>query len=115
MHPHDAFSRFSRYFRAPEKMQDLKKGDLVAIPCTVQMGPFPDEKLVTVETTEGPISGFVKLPNLHLKDDENGFVRGLVVSVAETTITAQLYGSFFTTALGMARVPNDRIQRYAAA
>jgi hypothetical protein len=90
-------------------------GDLVAIPCTLQNGPFPDEKLVTVESAEGPISGFVKLHNLQVEDDEKGRVRGLIVSLTEDTMRVQLYGSFFTTALGMAWVPNDRIRRLEAA
>lgn len=66
---------------------------------------------------EGPISGFVKLQNLHIDDDgEHGAVKGMVVSASAGKIHVQLFGSFFTTAQGMAKLPySDRVKRFAVA
>jgi hypothetical protein len=90
-------------------------GDSVGIPCTVQQGPFPDEKLVTVETVEGVISGFVKLENLDVKDDEeHGLVRGTVVTINGDRATVKISGSFFTTAAGLAFVSRKRLRQLAA-
>lgn len=92
----------------------LNEGDLVGVPCTIQLGPFPDEKLITVQTHEGPLSGFVKVGNLQSDDDEHGRVKGAVVRVSPDTITVRLFGSFFTTALGVASVRPNGLIRLAA-
>jgi hypothetical protein len=93
----------------------LEVGDLVGVPCTIQAGPFPDELLVNVETKDGLISGFVKKSNLTVdtSDPHRGLVKGIVVEVNEST-TVKLFGSFFTTAQGVALISRSNLTRLAA-
>lgn len=79
-------------------------GDFIGVVCEVQPGPFDDEKLVTVETTDGAISGFVKTSELR-QSGKNWEVRGKVQSVGDTSITVWILGSFFTTN-GIAKIPS---------
>lgn len=94
----------------------FKVGDLVGVSCAIQAGPFPDEKLVTLETSEGQISGFVKESGLQLdaSDPEHGRVKGTVVAATEESIVVKLFGSFFTTAQGVASVRRNNLTRIAA-
>jgi hypothetical protein len=94
----------------------FKVGDLVGVPCAIQAGPFPDEKLVTVETSDGEISGFVKESSLEIDphDPEHGRVKSAVVAATEESIVVKLFGSFFTTAQGVASVRRNNLTRIAA-
>ena len=91
-------------------------GDLVGVPCTIQAGPFHDELLVTVDTDEGQISGFVKRVNLQIdpENSERGSVKGIVVDTTSESSTVKLFGSFFTTAQGIALVHRNSLTRIAA-
>jgi hypothetical protein len=71
----------------------LMVGQQVWIPCKVQPGPFSEEPLVTVDSIDGPLTGFVNLDELK----EDRFVRGLVRSIARDHIEVWIRGSFFTT------------------
>ena len=75
----------------------LRTGQEVWIRCTVQPGPFSDEPLVTIESIQGPVSGFIKSDEL--KDDAGGSqrVRGIVRRVEKTFVEVWIRGSFFTT------------------
>jgi hypothetical protein len=95
-------------------MPTFSEGDVVGVPCTIQQGPFPDEKLITVDTIEGAMSGFVKVANLTINDNESGIVTGTVVAVSRDYITVKISGSFFTTALGVAFVRGNQLRRLAA-
>ena len=99
-----------------EKRMSFNIGEIVGVACSIQLGPFPDERLVTVETEDGLISGFVKQFNLKLNDPdpEHGFVKGAVVQTADESITVKLFGSFFTTASGVASVRRNNLTRLAA-
>jgi hypothetical protein len=99
-----------------EMDMSYKVGDVVGVPCTIQAGPFPDEKLVTVDTSEGQISGFVKQSNLQsdAADPEHGQIKGQIIEVAGDLITVKLFGSFFTTALGFASVSKANLSRMVA-
>ena len=74
----------------------FKAGDFVGVKCEVQPGPFDDEKVVTVETVNGPISGFVSADELR---ETNGRweVRGQVQEMMGEVLKVMIYGSFFTT------------------
>ena len=97
-----------------EKAMTFKRGELIGVPCSIQLGPFPDERLVTVETDAGIISGFVKEDNLETSDGERGLVKGTVVDATDDSITVKLFGSFFTTAQGVASVKPDSLTHLAA-
>lgn len=74
----------------------FKIGDFIGIKCEVQPGPFSDEHLVTVETVDGAISGFVHESELRREGDE-WQVRGKVRRVSPDVIEVWILGSFFTT------------------
>lgn len=77
-------------------MSELTPGEKIYIPSTVQGGPFVGERLVTIETKEGPISGFVP-GDCVIERTDGSFIMGVVKSVTEDTLTVLLSGSFFTT------------------
>jgi hypothetical protein len=98
-----------------EKEMMFNEGERVGVPCTIQPGPFADEKLITVEAKDGPLSGFANQANLLPADEQgHGFVKGIVVQSSTDSITVKLFGSFFTTALGMASVRRNGLTRIAA-
>jgi hypothetical protein len=99
-----------------EVNMSYRVGDSVLVRCSVQNGPFPDERLVTVETAEGRISGFVRQANLEPDpaDSEHAFLRGTVVAATDDSVTVKLFGSFFTTATGVALVAKNNLRRVAA-
>ena len=78
-------------------MLKLSQGKTVRIPCEVQRGAFPTELLVTFETAEGPVSGFVPSENVERSKGHEGFIRGIVKNVSSDTVTVEVHGSFFTT------------------
>lgn len=84
-------------------MAHIEEGQTVGIPSDVEPGPFPDEYLVTIETVEGPISGFVRDENLRKAGEKKGYVRAVVLKVSSDTVTVSVEGSFFTTT-GIARL-----------
>jgi hypothetical protein len=80
-------------------------GERVLVPTDVEAGAFPNERLVTVETQDGPISGFAKSD--FIVELPNGqYLVAEVKNVTEHLLTVQLSGSFFTTT-GIAIIPNS--------
>jgi len=84
---------------------EFKTGDFVGVRCEVKPGPFDGESLITVETVDGPISGFV--PKTELRESQGRWeVRGKVRELNGNIIKVMIYGSFFTTN-GIANIPID--------
>ena len=75
----------------------LAVGQEVWIRCTVQPGPFSDEPLVTFESIEGPVSGFIKTDELKTGARGKTSVRGIVRNIEKTFVEVWVRGSFFTT------------------
>ena len=74
----------------------VEKGAVVGIPCEVKPGPFSEELLISLDTVNGPISGFVQ--NSELKQQgEQWYVRAIVEAIEADGITVRIHGSFFTT------------------
>jgi hypothetical protein len=78
-------------------MPGLTVGQEIWIRCKVQPGPFSDEKLITIDSVDGPISGFVSNDELRDGPDGSPAVRGIVHSIKSDYIEAWIRGSFFTT------------------
>ncbi len=95
-------------------MTTFREGDLVGVPCVVERGPFSDEKLVMVETEEGTISGFAKQANVQVEQGGRSVIKGTVVATARDHIVVRLFGSFFTTAMGLASVSPNSLTRLVA-
>jgi hypothetical protein len=88
-------------------MAQLKPGDQIEIQCDIGPGAFPTEILVTFETADGPVSGFIRKENVIRKDrGDVGYIRGTVQEVEEDIITVLVKGSFFTTT-GIAALKRD--------
>jgi len=98
---------------------NFASGELVGVPCSIQHGAFPDERLVMVETEDGAIWGFVNQSNLQIGDshgdeDHRGYVKSAVVDQGHESILVKMFGSFFTTAIGLASVKPDCLTRLTA-
>ncbi len=87
-------------------------GQRVGVPCQIQPGPFPGERLVTIETNDGVISGFVRDQEVRVTTGNNGTVFGTVLEVSNEYVSVRIAGSFFTTASGFTRVSSDWAQSH---
>ena len=85
-------------------MTELIVGATVKIPCTVQPGAFPNERLITIKTDQKEISAFVNTEYLTDVKGENGFIEGKIISKSGDATTIKIRGSFFTGASGKASV-----------
>jgi hypothetical protein len=81
----------------------LAVGQQVWIRCKVQPGPFSDEPLITIDSIDGPVSGFVGSDELKTIGAEQA-VRGIVRNVEKDYVEVWIKGSFFTTN-GLTNVP----------
>jgi hypothetical protein len=86
-------------------MAALKPGTAIAVPCELKPGPFSDERLITVNTVDGPNSGFVQTYDLK-ETGGKWFVRGYVVKDHRTSLEVRIRGSFFNTN-GVASISRD--------
>ena len=86
-------------------MKLFKPGARVQIRCDVKPGPFSAERLVTFNTLDGPISGFVRETDL-TSDEGQWFIGGIVKSVESDYLVVKVRGSFFTTN-GIANVSRE--------
>jgi hypothetical protein len=77
-------------------MAQIQPGERILVPVSVSNGPFPNERLITFEGMDGPISGFIKADQI--KPGEDGsFIDAVVLEVEEKALLVRLHGSFFTT------------------
>jgi hypothetical protein len=75
-------------------MAKFTTGEAVAVPATVQEGPFPGEYLVTISTMTGAISGFAREQDMVASSKT---IYGVVRGATPTVLSIQLSGSYFTT------------------
>jgi hypothetical protein len=68
-----------------------------------------DELVVTIDTAEGPISGFVKTAFVTMTGERSGYIVGQIVDLNDSTVQVRLPGSFFTTA-GLASVAASKLE-----
>ena len=83
----------------------LKKGQMIGIPCSVKHAPFPSEMGVFIDTLDGKIDGFVQESQL-MQIDGQWRIRGMVDEVEEDRLIALVWGEFFRTA-GYINLPLD--------
>lgn len=81
----------------------LVVGQQVWIRCKAQPGPFSDEPLVTIDSIDGPVTGFVQSDELTADRTQ---VRGVVHGLEKNYVEVRIKGSFFTTN-GLANVPAE--------
>ena len=87
-------------------MPTLKAGVVIGIPCDVKRGPFSGEHLISFETVNGPVTGFVQENELRRIESGQWHVRAVVQSVEDELIGVWIRGSFFTTN-GMATISRE--------
>ena len=93
-------------------MTPINKGDTLYIPVEIGDGAFLGERLITFETLEGPISGFIKNDQVINRGDIS-FVEAKVVDIDSNRFAIRLHGSFFTTT-GLAHISNESRYERAA-
>jgi hypothetical protein len=74
----------------------MKIGDVIGIPCEVRPGPFSGERMISVDTVDGPISGFVRDGDLK-ESNAHWYVRAIVQGVKDDVLDVRVRGSYFTT------------------
>jgi hypothetical protein len=90
-------------------MTGMKVGDVIGVQCDVRPGPFSGEHMITFDTVDGPISGFVRDSDLKERGSK-WYVRAVIQGIKDDVLEVRVKGSFFTTN-GLASVP----RRYAMA
>lgn len=90
-------------------MPSPSKGERVMVPTEVGDGAFPGEKLVTVKTPTGPISGFTKADYI-INNSDGQYLLAEVKTVSKKGLTVRLFGSFFTTT-GLAELPSGVVRK----
>lgn len=77
-------------------MPGIRVGDVIGIECRVQPGPFSEERLVSFDTIDGPVSGFVREANLKQVEGK-WLIRAIVQGIRDDVLEVRVKGSFFTT------------------
>ena len=90
-------------------MAEMQVGDVIGIQCEVRPGPFSEERMVTFDTIDGPVSGFVREADLK-EVNSQWYARAVIQDIRGEILHVRVKGSFFTTN-GLASVP----RRYAMA
>jgi hypothetical protein len=86
-----------------------RPGETVLVPTSVKAGAFPGEKLVTVATEGGIVSGFAKADSI-VQQGRDQFILAVVKNVSSTFLTVKLAGSFFTTT-GLADIASSSVRK----
>jgi len=88
-------------------------GETVLIPAEVTSGAFPGEKLVTLDTQAGPVSGFASTDAIIERSGRKFYLPAQVKGITQDILTVYLLtGSFFTTT-GLAQISTDKVLRRA--
>lgn len=93
-------------------MTGVNIGETIYIPVETGAGPFAGEHIISFETLDGPVSGFIR----HDQVINNGggcVVEATVLAVEPHRIAVQLHGSFFTTT-GLAHISHSSPYQRAA-
>ena len=97
-------------------MNQFREGELVKIPCKIQQGAFPEEYLVTIETDDKEISGFVRKQFVTMTGPSEGYIKAKIIVKDSGQTTLQLVqGSLFTGASGKTSVSNTWADHHLAA
>ena len=77
--------------------KEITRGAKVPVRCSVSPGAFLNEYLITIDTTEGHISGFIDAQEVIKDGTGRTHVYGFVHEIEDDRIVISLPGSFFTT------------------
>lgn len=76
---------------------EITEGVKVRVFCSKSPGAFLNEFLISIDTEDGPISGFIDTDAVEETDSGANYVWGVVREVEGERIVIGLPGSFFTT------------------
>ena len=83
----------------------ISAGDVILVPVKAESGPFSEEYLISFNSLDGPISGFIRADQVVTRKGKT-LIHARVLKVTKESITVQLHGSFFTTT-GLAHIDRD--------
>lgn len=86
-------------------MSSLNQGDTLFVPVEVGSGAFVGERLISFDTLEGPVSGFIREDQI-IKRGNASFVQAQILELESNRIAIKLHGSFFTTT-GLAHISRE--------
>ena len=86
----------------------LKRGSVIGIPCEVKPGPFSSEQMISFETADGVVTGFVHPNELAQRSDGTWRVRAIVQKTRGDVVEVRVVGSFFTTN-GLANIKREAL------
>ena len=86
-----------------------RPGETVLVPTSVKAGAFPGEKLVSIDTEGGVVSGFAKADSI-VQRDNSQYLLAEVKNVTAKVLTVKLAGSFFTTT-GLADISSSIVRK----
>ncbi len=95
-------------------MHTFNNGEIIGVPCSMQPGPFAHERVICVDATDGPLTGFADQVNLQSCDGKSGFIKAVVLDASSDAVKVRLFGSFFRTAVGLAYVRRTGLTRIAS-
>ena len=86
-------------------MTTISKGDTLYIPVEVGGGAFLGERVITFDTLDGPVSGFINEAQI-IKRGNTCSIEVKVLEIESDRIQVRLHGSFFTTT-GLAHLSKE--------
>ena len=78
-------------------LNEIREGVQVQVACSISRGAFLNEYLITIDTSDGPISGFIDANYVNKADDDSAYICGVVHEIQGDNVIIGLPGSFFTT------------------
>ena len=78
-------------------LNELTQGAKVRVFCSKNPGAFLNEYLISIDTEDGPISGFIDAGAVQETEHGANYVWGIVHKIEGERVVIGLPGSFFTT------------------
>ena len=76
---------------------ELTEGVKVRVICSKSPGAFLNEYLISIDTADGPISGFIDADAVGVTESGANYILGIVHEIEGERVVIGLPGSFFTT------------------
>ncbi len=90
----------------------IAPGSEIEVPCDVTQGAFKNERLVTIKTAIGPITGFIDNHLVKIDDDNahRGVIRGTVREVRADGLVSVVFSGSFLNTNGLAQFARDDLR-----
>jgi len=76
---------------------EIAEGERIRVFCSKSPGAFLNEYLISIDTEDGPISGFIEAQSVEETETGANFIWGVVHEIEDERVVINLPGSFFTT------------------